>query len=268
MATNKMPWFRLYSEILDDKKIKRICRATGFNKATVIGVWVTLLALANDSGDRGTLQISDGIPYETSDIAYETELPDDQVDTLMKLFERYDMLHFDNKDGWSILNWNGRQFKSDNVAERVAKHRERKAQEEVKRYSNVIDSDTDTDSDIDKDNKKGGDLFDACKSIYETKKGALITDGQGFALMINNFKAHGVTADDYAAAIDAMDADGRYKASKPTSYEQWAIGYAQKRRNPARASSSKKLHSDADKMDPETYRRSWQRQNSTIQSKG
>jgi hypothetical protein len=148
MAT-KMPWFRLYSEILDDKKIKRICRATSFNKATVIGVWVCLLALANESSDRGALQISDGIPYDINDLAAETEIPEDQLDTLLKMFERYDMLHFDSKDGWSILNWNGRQFKSDNVAERVAKHRANKAKEQVKRYSNVIDTDTESEKESD-----------------------------------------------------------------------------------------------------------------------
>jgi hypothetical protein len=256
MTANKMPWFRLYSEILDDKKIKRICRATSFNKATVIGVWVCLLALANESSDRGALQISDGIPYDINDLAAETELPEDQLDTLLKMFERYDMLHFDSKEGWSILNWNGRQFKSDNVAIRVAQHRERKAQEEVKRYSNVIDSDSDTESDIDIDSEsiKGGDLFDACMAVFEKKKGTPITDGQSFTLMINNFKANGVTADDYSAAIDAMDADPRYKGSKPTSYEKWAIGYAEKRRNPQKYSSDKKVRQDARKLDPATYR--------------
>jgi hypothetical protein len=69
-------------------------------------------------------------------------------------------------------------------------------------------------------------------TIYETKKGRPITDGQSFALMIGHFKDAGVTAEDYAAAIDAMDADDRYKGSKPTSYEKWAIGYAEKRLNP------------------------------------
>ena len=152
MAT-KMPWFRLYSEILDDKKIKRICRITSYNKATVIGLWVILLAMANDSSDRGALQISDGIPYDISDIAFESDIPDDQVDTLMKLFEQYDMLDYNNKDGWSIQNWDGRQFKSDNVAVRVAKHRAKKAQEEVKRYSNVIESDTESDTDTESDKK-------------------------------------------------------------------------------------------------------------------
>ena len=84
-------------------------------------------------------------------------------------------------------------------------------------------------------NKKGEpDLFDACVEIYKQKKHGLITDAHAFTLMINNFKANGVTAEDYAAAIDAMDADDRYKGGKPTSYEKWAIGYAEKRLNPSK----------------------------------
>ena len=70
------------------------------------------------------------------------------------------------------------------------------------------------------------DLFDACKSAYETKKGLLVTDGRAFTEMINEFEQKGVTVNDYISAIDAMDADQKYKGSKPTSYKKWAIGYA------------------------------------------
>ena len=83
------------------------------------------------------------------------------------------------------------------------------------------------------------DLFSQCQKIYETKKGRLLSDIQGFVQMINNFKASGVTAKDYAAAIDAMDADPKYKGSRPTSYERWAIGYAEKRNNPIKQNSIK-----------------------------
>jgi hypothetical protein len=89
--------------------------------------------------------------------------------------------------------------------------------------------------------KKGEiDLFEQCKEIFEIKKGRLITDGQAFSQMINNFKANDVTAEDYAAAIEAMDADPKYNGSKPTSYEKWAIGYAQRRKNPVKPKSNGK----------------------------
>lgn len=88
--------------------------------------------------------------------------------------------------------------------------------------------------------KKEPDLFEDCRQIYETQKGHLVTDPQSFVLMINNFKDNDVTAEDYAAAIDAMDADPKYNGSKPTSYEKWAIGYARKRKNPPKIKSKRK----------------------------
>ena len=86
---------------------------------------------------------------------------------------------------------------------------------------------------LSKDNIKSmpqTDLFDACKSAYETKKGLLVTDGRAFTEMINEFEQKGVTISDYISAIDAMDADPKYKGSKPTSYKKWAIGYAEDRK--------------------------------------
>jgi len=91
---------------------------------------------------------------------------------------------------------------------------------------------------------KDNDLYDQCKQIYEQKKGRLITDGHSFSLMIKNFKEKEVMPEDYAAAIDAMDADKRYNGSKPTSYESWALGYADKRKNPKqfKSGSTKKTN--------------------------
>ena len=43
------PWFRFYSETLRDRKLERIARVTGQPRALIIGVWVTILSLANDS---------------------------------------------------------------------------------------------------------------------------------------------------------------------------------------------------------------------------
>ena len=107
------------------------------------------------------------------------------------------------------------------------------------------------------DNSKGtkndSDLFSQCQAIYEQKKGLPITDGRSFALMVKNFKNAGVTAEDYAAAIDAMDADERYKGSKPTSYEKWAIGYADKRKHPAKGKSGKEEVFDFQKFTAEVF---------------
>jgi len=119
-----------------------------------------------------------------------------------------------------------------------------------------VNDDIDDDDDFNAQDENT-DIHKRFQRIYETKKGLPVTDGASFALMIGNFERAGVTADDYAAAIDAMDADDRYKGSKPTSYEKWALGIADKRKNPMKYAKDKKTRQDAEKMDAENYKRSW-----------
>lgn len=98
------------------------------------------------------------------------------------------------------------------------------------------------------------DLFHACRVIYETTKGYPVTDGQSFTLMIKEFEKEGVTAQDYREAIKAMDADPKYSGRKPTSYKNWAIGYAQERRNPKKKPGGKQPKKA---ISPEDYKKSW-----------
>jgi len=153
-----MPWFRMYSEILDDRKLKRICKKTGHSKALVIGTWTCLLALANNATPRGELSISEDIPYTIDDLEDELGLPSEIISQLIDEFKAMDMMN--GKSTLEITNWEKRQFKSDNSTERVRRFREKEA-EEAKRYDETlqkryrIDTDKDTDKirveeDIDK----------------------------------------------------------------------------------------------------------------------
>ncbi len=77
------------------------------------------------------------------------------------------------------------------------------------------------------------DLFEACARVYEKLKGYTVTDPSSFSLMISNFENNDVTPEDYAGAIIAMSNDPKYKrAVKPTSFEKYALGIADKRNNP------------------------------------
>lgn len=247
-------WIKLYLEILDDPKMGRMPDR----------LWRRTIELFLLAGELD----QDGLLPEVRDMAWRLRINDDELQDDMSLLATYQIIHKENT-GFYVTKFAERQAPISD-AERMRQLRERKQKEQYYSDAPVTNrnADTDTDTDIDTDEDIDSDLFKACQRIYESKKGALITDGASFALMVQNFKRNGATAEDYAAAIDAMDSDKRYKGSKPTSYEKWALGIADRRRNPARFSSDKKIRSDADKMDPETYRRSWQRQNSTIQSKG
>ena len=152
-----MPWFRVYSEILDDRKLKRICKKTGHSKALVIGVWTCLLALANNATPRGELSISEDIPYTIDDLEDELGLPSEIIHQLIDEFKAMGMMN--GKNTLEITNWEKRQFKSDNSTERVRRFRDKEA-EEVKRYDETlqkryrIDTDTDTDTDTEEELNK------------------------------------------------------------------------------------------------------------------
>ena len=143
-----MPWFRVYSDILTDRKINRICKKTGQTPALVIGVWICLLALANDSPIRGILLLSEDMPVTIEDLEDETGLPREIINQLLDEFRLHGMI--DGISTIQIINWTKRQFKSDNVAERVRQHREKRYNETIlKRSSIVIESDTESDTDTD-----------------------------------------------------------------------------------------------------------------------
>ena len=90
--TNSMPWFRVYSEILNDRKIKRICGKTGQSKALIIGVWVCMLALANDAPERGKLLMSRNMPYSMAELEEETGLPSEILGQILDEFMIHGML--------------------------------------------------------------------------------------------------------------------------------------------------------------------------------
>jgi len=119
-------WFRFYSESLRDRKLERISRVTGQPKALLLGVWVTLLSLANDSPIPGALLLTEDIPLELDDLCLETDLDHDTLAPIIDRFIALQMLS--QEEGvYIVTNWDKRQFKSDSSRERVRRHRARHA---------------------------------------------------------------------------------------------------------------------------------------------
>lgn len=169
-----MPWFRIYSEILDDKKIKRITRHSACSKAEIIGVWVCLLSLANDATDRGKLMISDDTYYDIDDIEEITGVHQSKLEELLMLFVSLGMLS-EIGNGYEITNWNTRQFKSDNSTERVKNFRSKNIETLQQRYKTVIDTDTDTDTEEETEqDSQPAVVVDKLYTTYESEFGALI----------------------------------------------------------------------------------------------
>jgi hypothetical protein len=117
-------WFRFYSETLHDRKVERICRATGECRAVVVGAWAIVLALANDSPVRGALLLTEDVPLTDTDLFDEMGLPHDTTMRLWQIFQDLAMIHQDN-GVWYVTHFGNRQYDSDNSTERVQRFRER-----------------------------------------------------------------------------------------------------------------------------------------------
>jgi len=120
------PWFRLYREVLHDRKIAHICYATEQSKATVLGFWVALLCIASESPQPGTLILSDDVALTVEAIAWETELDLNVAETIINLMIKFDMLTRAPDGTLIITHWAERQFESDTSTPRVRRHRQRK----------------------------------------------------------------------------------------------------------------------------------------------
>jgi len=236
MAT-KFPWFRLYTEILDDKKIKRVCRVTGESKALVIGVWVILLALASDSDERGLLYISDETPYTIDDLSAETGLDEDALVTVLNEFTKLGMLAKVENETLQISKWNDRQYKSDVSSARVKKHRETLRN----RYSNgdVTPPESDTESDTDTELINDSAREKEFSTVWEKETGTPISNAYQFFQMLDEFKKVGVTPEIYRQAIQEQK-QSNYAVNSPTSVKTWAIGMVTQKRDQRRQSDNGK----------------------------
>ena len=116
------PWFRLYGDILSDRKLTRISKIIGQPRALLLGVWTVMLALANESPERGRLLLAPGQPLTLEDLKDETGI--DEIETVLGQFVVMDMIAKDS-GVWYIVHWKGRQFEGDGPStSRVQKHRE------------------------------------------------------------------------------------------------------------------------------------------------
>jgi len=111
-----MEWFRFYHEALDDLKVQSLPPVTFRH-------WVNMLCLANLTTPRGTLP-------DMATIAYRLRVRPSKARELINEFVDRGLL---NRDGETLQphNWKARQRVSDDVAERVRRHRGNVTSDEV-----------------------------------------------------------------------------------------------------------------------------------------
>ncbi|MCF8011904.1 MAG: DnaD domain protein [Clostridiales bacterium] len=127
-----MPWFKMYSEIKSDRKLRRLSPEERW-------LWVVLLCIASDSPERGSLLLCPGISYTVEDLADEAMLDLRVVEEAMPNFEVMGMLHIEN-GVWVLTNFLERQYEklSDQPQNtRARKQAQRKYQKRESMVQNV-----------------------------------------------------------------------------------------------------------------------------------
>ena len=101
------PWFRLYSEIIDDEKVQMM--PFEYQRHLIM-----LFALR---GQRPTEKMT------SQQIAFRLRVSEALLETLHETFLKHGFI----EKNWAITNWNKRQFISDSSTARVHKYRENQA---------------------------------------------------------------------------------------------------------------------------------------------
>lgn len=152
-----MQWFRMYHEMINDTKIRRLARMCLLDNATIIGVWTIVLSLANESPERGRLLLAEGVRVMAEDISDIAAIEEDVIVEILDGMITLNMLEKNDDKVLSIVNWDKRQFKSDTSNDRVKRYRKKKKKENPdernvtvtlqKRYSNAPETEADTETD-------------------------------------------------------------------------------------------------------------------------
>lgn len=118
MAPPRRPWFRFYTETFTDIEVRVAPVAERW-------AWAAFLALARISPVAGALLDKAGEPLDDVFIAEFAGLKVPVVRSAIRRYEAKGMLTRSDDGVVTVTRWDSRQFESDDVTERVARHRRR-----------------------------------------------------------------------------------------------------------------------------------------------
>lgn len=140
-----MRWFRFYDEALNDPKVQQLPDAS-------FKYWVNLLCLANQGKPRGR--------FKRSDVAYALRITEERAKKMLAFFTERGLF---DEDGEYLIphGWDSRQFQSDNITERVQKHRRNVSRNVSSALPGTPpEADTETDTEQNPPNPPGGRASD------------------------------------------------------------------------------------------------------------
>lgn len=150
-AMSELPWFKFYTEALNDPKFDVVANDNGMQTWEVLGIWTAILCIASNSPDRGSLVISDmrglGIKDLKAIIKWDdhywdnTEFQDFyHFENIIQSFIELDMLTIDNLGIYKIKNFEERQETKDERIKRLNRERQSRYQQSHKLEDSVINN--------------------------------------------------------------------------------------------------------------------------------
>lgn len=157
MPPRKQPWFRLYVEMIWDRKVRRL-------KVAHRWLWVVLLACAKSSPTPGVLLLTDNTPMTEDDIADAAAMKPGDVSAGIGVLATLGLIDVDrNVDAWCIPRWNERQFESDTSTDRTEKHRSNERSSNGDVTPPETEADTESETDTEKSLSRARRNFEASK---------------------------------------------------------------------------------------------------------
>ena len=192
MATYE--WFRVYNEILGDQKMRGI-------SGDQFRAWVFLLALANQSDERGVVAMDD--PEGLADVL---KLQLDELEPTLERFERLRMIERDADGSIVIANFAARQYdKQSDTPEETAKRKQKSRQRKSSQKNPPSEQ-----------GKQGGHADVTPESRDVTRCHATDTD-----------------TDTYSTPLTPLGGSGGLPDNHPEEFVQFWQAYPVKQRKPA-----------------------------------
>ena len=119
----EVQWIKLYIDMFDKRKIKKLRRLPAGNELLLI--WVMLLATAGKCNAGGMIYITESVPFTEDDLADELDFDVNTIRLAIQAFKELDMIATSDDGFISVIGWEEYQ-NEDKLAEIRAKDRERK----------------------------------------------------------------------------------------------------------------------------------------------
>lgn len=135
----EVQWIKLYIDILDKWKIKKIRRLPQGND--ILLIWVMLLAMAGKCNAGGMIYITEGTPFTEEDLAEELKFEVDTIKSALEAFVTYKMISYTGDGSIFVIGWEEHQ-NTDKLAEmreynRLSKQKSRAKQKHLKSVNDL-----------------------------------------------------------------------------------------------------------------------------------